>query len=122
MTKAPPNVAGPSSSLPSTPHRHAQASQPQSTPVAPKLGASEIYTTLHFKRLPQMRQLAAHMEGQYIGPMPVDEFLNEFLPHTGRTHRLPWKPWSAAAFNLVAEQETEVGMYEHFVSLSRKIW
>lgn len=53
----------------------------ESTPVRHKLGANTAIPNPVEMGLSQARdQLAADMQGRWLGPMPIQEFFNSFLP------------------------------------------
>ena len=56
----------------------------QSTPITNKMSGMATYTTGHYERDPRLERLGAEMTGKFVGPMPVDEFLENFLPHPNR--------------------------------------
>jgi hypothetical protein len=61
-----------------------------------------------------MQENGSEMSGKFVGPMPIDEFLDEFLPNA-RTFGLSEK--DKAKFNSVNECKGELSMYEPLVSL-----
>jgi hypothetical protein len=113
----------PAPQLPDTPPRHKAVAtlNPQATPVFHKLNASAIYTSMHFERNQEMLQLGWEMEGKFVGPMPVAEFLKTFLPRATAGNLpvppLPWTSDSRAAFKRATDQICEVDMYIPLVRL-----
>jgi hypothetical protein len=61
-----------------------------------------------------MRMLGAEMVGKFIGPMPVVEFLEAFLPRQGTT---TLSDRQTKLLEAVANEKVEVQMYDPLVRL-----
>ena len=84
----------------------------ESTPAKKKYGPDLTFAseTKNFKEV--RSQLGKEMDGRWIGPIPVDEFLEEFLrPTDAPLPDIPEDP-----FKKVPEGGVESACYEPFVS------
>ena len=84
----------------------------ESTPVKKKYGPDLTFAseTKNFKEI--RSQLGKEMDGRWVGPMPVDDFLKEFLhPTDAPLPDIPEDP-----FKKVPEGGVESARYEPFVS------
>ncbi|KAH7884228.1 hypothetical protein F5I97DRAFT_1957019 [Phlebopus sp. FC_14] len=61
------------------------------------------------------RLLATETSGRYIGPMPVEDFLDEFLPEVDTEDTCPTIP--PDVFKNVTEASSETAMYPQFVRI-----
>jgi len=84
------------------------------TPVSKKASGSGPHTSLHHERDYRMRQVGAEMEGKFIGPMPVVDFLDTFLPLRS-TSSLRWTKKRMSKFEEVGKQTSEKQMYKPIV-------
>jgi hypothetical protein len=86
----------------------------QSTPI--KVGGSSLlpFTTTQIYRVGTVAALAREIKIYIIGPMPVADFLDVFLPSKDRrSERL-----RTGAYNNTVGLSTELEMYDPFVSPS----
>jgi hypothetical protein len=60
--------------------------------------------------------MGAEMKGHCVGPMPIEEFLDKFLP-TSEIQNLPTLTFRRGIFDQVIHAERELKAYEPFVSL-----
>ena len=83
------NAAGPSTAAKDVtsdrfttppPRPAATPSAVQGTPTSNKVSGTNPYTSMYYVRDERMRRLGAEMAGKFIGPMPVVDFLDTFLP------------------------------------------
>ena len=59
-----------------------------------------------------MQENGSEMSGKFVGPMPIDEFLDEFLP-TATSFSLSGE--EKAKFHTVSKCNGELSMYEPLV-------
>lgn len=84
--------------------------QIKSTPIAAKVSGSRTYGDLRQCRENRM-ELCQELSGYFLGPMPLDRFLFEFVPPANDQRRD--NPFSRIEY---VEGATEASMYEPFVS------
>jgi hypothetical protein len=80
------------------------------TPISKKASTADPYTSLHHERDFRMRRMGSEMYGKFVGPMPVTEFLDAFLPYPD-VNKMSWTAATKAKFSEVARAKTEVDMY-----------
>jgi hypothetical protein len=85
----------------------------QDSPFAHKIAGSNVYTSMHLFRDSKMVALGLEMQGKFLGPMPVDLFLAEFLPCTGDT---TVSKIQRASLKEASIQKAETPMYASLVS------
>ena len=100
--------------LPTTPKvprvsQHARASE--STPITKKHGADVSYASTRpdFREL--RLRLAREMDRRWLGAMPVEDFLDTFVPA-----KKPLPTLSPDPFGSVPQNVAESKRYDHFVS------
>jgi hypothetical protein len=117
MPKTPPSAMPP----PRTPKGNSETlTSLISSPVVNKRSGRVPYTTQHFERNFRMREFGAEMEGKFLGPMPVEEFLNSYLPHEGDQATRPTRGVSTSKVSPLVQldtQSSEIPMYPVFVSV-----
>ena len=88
----------------------------QTTPI--KHGTSTLlkFTTNHRYWLKEMTEMGNEMSDYVVGPMPVAEFLNEFLPLRSIQTAVRAQIYTPGCFESVTTCETEPAAYEPFVS------
>ena len=67
-----------------------------------------------------MRRMRAEMEGKFVGPMAITDFLQTFLPCNGLPP-MTWTNENALAFRTVAEHKFEVAMYKLLVHKAKNL-
>ncbi|KAI0309361.1 hypothetical protein OF83DRAFT_1179721 [Amylostereum chailletii] len=77
-----PRSPAPPSAMPAPPRTPNSSSRPKVTPIKYKAAGAEWYATRADGILSDERykSYAEEFKEQFIGPMPVDEFLKEFVP------------------------------------------
>jgi hypothetical protein len=102
--------------LQSTPNRLVtpppNASIPTSTPISNKTSGNHGFASETHDRDSANYRLAQETSGLFLGAMPPEEFLMEFLPTSQDT---PERPNSKEAFANVSSAKKEVDMYTPFV-------
>jgi len=100
----------------STPNRPVtpppNASIPTSTPISNKTSGNHSFASETHDRDSANYRLAQETSGSFLGAMPPEQFLKEFLP-TGQD--TPECPNSKGAFASVSSAKKEVDMYTPFV-------
>jgi hypothetical protein len=91
-----------------------KASNPTSTPVSKKTSGSHTYASEIHDRESANYRLALETSGLFLGAMPVQRFLDKFLPMCQDT---PECPTSTGAFASVGGKKKEINMYAPFVSM-----
>lgn len=98
------------------PQNHQNISKTMSsTPISNKTSGSYTYASETHKRDFANFGLAHETSGLFLGPMPPQQFLNNFLPISQDT---PKCPNSKEAFARVSAAKREIEMYDPFVSVS----
>jgi hypothetical protein len=109
-----------SQASPRSPTRDSQNTQltPTITDTPFKQGSSTKlpWTTNARCRNLTINAMGAEMKGHCIGPMPIEEFLDNFLP-TSEIPNLPTLTFRRGIFDEVIHAERELKAYEPFVSL-----
>ena len=82
-TPGPSSARGSSHRATTPPNTRSVPELPQSTPIKNRATSMNTYSSLHYERDFRMRKLGAEMDGKFIGPMPVHQFLDTFLPCPG---------------------------------------
>lgn len=87
----------------------------QSTPI--KHGTSTLlkFTTNHRYRVKEMTDMGNEMKDYVVGPMPADEFLDEFLPLNAINTSRRAQVYQQGCFKPVVSCEIETAAYEPFV-------
>jgi len=88
------------------------ASIPTSTPISNKTSGNHSFASETHDRDSANNRLAQETSGSFLGAMPPEQFLKEFLP-TGQD--TPECPNSKGAFASVSNSKKEVDMYTPFV-------
>ena len=100
----------------STPNRPVtpppNASIPTSTPISNKTSGNHSFASETHDRDSANNRLAQETSGSFLGAMPPEQFLKEFLPTSQDT---PECPNSEGAFASVSSANKEVDMYTPFV-------
>ena len=86
-----------------------------STPFKRHLSTVAPYTTHAKYRVKEVSQLGKEMLGYIVGPMPVQEFLDEFFPMRDLEGYVA-KPFEKGTFKKAAACESETSAYVPFVS------
>jgi hypothetical protein len=97
---------------PSTP-KSAKPAFP-STPVVYKASGVDPFTTLHHKRDFKLLRFGTEMEGKFLGPMGVDEFLDLFLPNSSK---IPTSLIHTKMLDVLCQVNCEKDMYGPFVRI-----
>lgn len=84
------------------------------TPMVPKQSASSCFTSSPDERDPRLILMGGEIMNKVIGPMPVQEFLKEFLPVSDA--KLPSLRTYQNAITKVSNSQNEKEMYSPFVS------
>jgi hypothetical protein len=108
----PPQTSGSMEPEPHTPPQAAVLAE-FPTPTVPNNATGQNYVSDHIGRDENYQILSKEISGKVLGPMPPQEFLKKFLPVA--------EP-AASVINLtqlqtMTDANTEVAMYEPFVSL-----
>jgi hypothetical protein len=69
------------------------------------------HTTNARYRIPTINAMGKEMQGFLVGPMDVEDFLQEFLPDT----KIPDNAFTSGAFNTTISAPEETKAYEPFV-------
>jgi len=81
-----------------------------SSPIKKSIQSSSVYQTNLPSATKTRDLMAKDMSGHFIGPMPVAEFLKEYLSRTrAKPPRLP------KVFNQIPKTTVEKNMYQSFV-------
>jgi len=102
---------------PSSPIRNATLQVPQSTPVKANLATTLPFTTTQKYRVESVSALAQEIKRYLVGPMPPQQFLDEFFPLSAikEARRVPlFKP---GCYNAALSVKYEKDVYEPFVSI-----
>ena len=91
-----------------------KASNPTSTPVSKKTSGSHTYASEIHDRDSANYRLALETSGLFLGAMPLQQFLDKFLP---MSQDAPKCPTSTGAFASVEGKKKEISMYAPFVSM-----
>ncbi|KAH7884221.1 hypothetical protein F5I97DRAFT_1968348 [Phlebopus sp. FC_14] len=87
---------------------------PGETPVAKRMSNSVPFSSEPPSKEDELKRLlATETSGRYIGPMPVEAFLDEFLPEVDTEDTCPTIP--PDVFNDVTEASSEMAMYPQFI-------
>jgi hypothetical protein len=81
-----------------------------STPIKSKLTGAVDWSAVQLKNDVLRQRIEQEMKGYFLGPMPVEDFLDTFMPERATP------PCPHADFSQMASQTSEKGMYEAFVS------
>jgi hypothetical protein len=90
------------------------------TPIKRDSSTMVPFTTLTRCRLDTLNMMGKEMKGYFVGPMPVEEFLQEFFPTSQIPYYDPSSFTSAFApdkFSNVISAANEVAAYKPFVSI-----
>jgi len=74
-----PNTQQPSRTMSTTPPQQAPR-LPSSTPVHTRSRTTDVYALKHHDRGSTIKRLSKEMSPFFIGPMPLQQFLDQFLP------------------------------------------
>jgi hypothetical protein len=93
--------------------------QPSSTPLKKKSPIQPLYSTLSHFHLRVIHALRTEMTDFFVGPMPVKEFLDKFLPRdkiaSGSNCSIP-SPFEPGCFSETFKAKSELDAYSPFVS------
>jgi hypothetical protein len=103
-----------------TPPQTPTTSHPlQSTPVKVDTATVLPFTTTQKYRVESYTAFAEEIRRYIVGPMPVDRFLDDFLPLTEVRNTRLGSSFAAGCYNETVGVKYEVEAYNPFVSLSR---
>ena len=93
---------------------------PQSTLIKIDTSMTLPFTTHNKYHIESCTAIAVEMEKYLVGPMPIQQFLDDFfpvkkLPHLSSSN-IPW--FKHGNYNTTIQDKTEINMYNHFVSFS----
>lgn len=89
---------------------------PQSTPIKTGVSTTFPFTTTQKFRIPSCTAMATEMKGYLVGPMPVQEFLDDFFP-TGELPGLDAVPvFTHDCYRRTVNAKKETAAYKPFVS------
>lgn len=94
------------------------------TPIKRDSSTMLPFTTLTRCRLETLNAMGKEMKGYFVGPMPVREFLQEFLPTSQIPDYAPLSftsAFTAGAFSDVISVRNEERAYTPFVSITPHI-
>lgn len=89
-----------------------------STPIKKDRATERLFSTYTQYRHPTVHNIGHNMKSSVVGPMPIKDFLDDFLPlsripdYSSTTHQFR----KHCSFNAVVGIANELGMYEPFVS------
>lgn len=110
MAATPPRESLENNEPKTPPHTTTQIQPP--TPTVPSNAASQPYTSTHVFRTEAIKTMYQEITGKVLGPMPLKDFLNEFVPAAQGPAPVP----NPEALEKLRVANTEYAMYEPFVS------
>ena len=115
MAATPPRESLENNEPKTPPHTTTQLQPP--TPTVPSNAASQPYTSNHINRGEGIQTMWQEITGKVLGPMPLKEFLNEFLPVArGRGARGRATAPDPKLLKQMGNSNSEPAMYDLFVS------
>ena len=87
----------------------------QSTPIKTSTATTLPYTTHQKFRIPSCTQMGNEMMHYIVGPMPVQTFLDEFLP-LSKLRRLKKSTYKQNCYKTTIKAKLETHAYQPFVS------
>ena len=90
----------------------AQISPPFSTPIKLKQSGADRFCSTQQDIHTRRQKIEEEMRGYFVGPMPAEDFLREFMPCAPN-------PCPTVDFSVVSGHQKEVDMYQPFVSFVR---
>jgi hypothetical protein len=92
----------------------------QSTPVHTGSRTTDRFGSKYVNRARTLSQLSTEMAPFFVGPMPPEEFLDTFLPHSKQPscdapERPPVPPFKKEMFSALLGSSSEGEMYKTFV-------
>jgi hypothetical protein len=104
----------------STPPNSTSPLPPQSTPIKINASTTLPFTTHNKYRIETCTAMAAEIEKYLVGPMPVQQFLDDFFPVKELPH-LPKIRFKPGTYNTTIIAKSEKNAYDPFVSFSHLI-